>query len=205
MSTTRPSGTPGGLDDPYTGVDSTRRGAHRARPTPLMAALPAVAVVVVVLLVAFGVYTLLGGAGGGNGSGNGGPAAGAEVSPSVSGEADPSPPADAEQSPEPEEEPVEEEPEPDKSIRVTVLNNTSTPRLAAKGKDKLAGDGWNVVAVGDHKPRGSVPSTTVFYATEGQRVTAEAISQALGAGGVEESSEIAGDAITVVLSTDFTP
>ena len=95
MSTTRPSGTPGGLDDPYTGVDSTRRGAHRARPTPLMAALPAVAVVVVVVLVAFGVYTLLGGAGGGGGGG--GAAAGAEVSPSVSGEADPSPPAAAEQ------------------------------------------------------------------------------------------------------------
>lgn len=202
MSTTRPSGTSGGLDDPYSGVESTRRGAHRARPTPLMAALPAAAVVVVVVLVAFGVYTLLGGAGGGGNSGSGDTAAGAEASPSVSGQSSPSPSADAEQSP--DDEPTEE-PEPDRTIKVTVLNNTSRQGLAAKGKNKLAADGWTIKAIGDHKPRGSVPTTTVFYATEEQKVTAEAISQAIGVGGVEESSEIAGDGITVVLSTDFTP
>jgi LytR cell envelope-related transcriptional attenuator len=204
MSTTRSSGTPGGLDDPYPGVESTRRGAHRARPTPLMAALPAVAVVVVVVLVAFGVYSLLGGAGGG-GSDDNGPAAGAEVSPTVSGGASPSPSGDAQQSPDTSDEPATEEPEPDKTVKVTVLNNTGTPGLAKGGKKKLEADGWNVVAIGDHKPRGSVATTTVFYSTEEQKVTAEAISEVIGVGGVEEASEIAGEGITVVLSTDFTP
>jgi hypothetical protein len=203
MSTTRPTGNPGGLDDQYPNVESTRRGAHRARPTPLMAALPAVAVVVVVVLVAFGVYSLLGGAGGG-GSDDGGPAAGAEVSPSVSSGASPSPSADTEKSPDSGDE-TAQDPEPDKTVKVTVLNNTGTSGLAKAGQAKLEGDGWNVVAIGDHKPRGSVPTTTVFYATEEQKVTAEAIAQAIGVGGVEESSEIAGDDITVVLSTDFTP
>ena len=204
MSTTRPSGTPGGVQDPFTGsADATRRGAHRARPTPLMAALPALAVVIVVVLVAFGVYTLLGGAGGGDGSGS--TADPLDASPSVSSSASPSSSVQESAAEEtPTAEPTQEA-EPDKSVAITVLNNTSTRGLAAKGQQKLQNDGWTVPTIGDHKPRGSVPTTTVYYGSEDQKVTAEAVSAAIGAGGVEQNEELAGDGITVVLADDFQP
>jgi hypothetical protein len=202
MSTTRHSGVPGGVDDPFAGsADATRRGAHRARPTPLMAALPAVAVVVVVVLVAVGVYTLLGGAG--NSGDSGAPLL--DVTPTVTSSVKASPSASASEAPA-EETTTEatEEPQPDKSVQIMVLNNTAQSGLAKSGRQKLQADGWTVKGVGDHKPRGSVLTTTVYYSTEDQKATAEAISAVIGAGGVEQNAELAGSGITVVLSTDYT-
>lgn len=201
MSTTRPTGLE---DAQHTSADATRRGAHRARPTPLMAALPAVAVVVVVVMVAVGVYTLLGGGSDTESDGTDSAVAGSTLSPSPSGEVSPS--AEASPSEEPTvEETTEDKPKADKTLEITVLNNTSTSGLAAQGAAKLEAKGWNVVGTGNHTPQGSVATTTVFYGNPDFEVTAQAVSKLLGVGGISQSSEIAGDGIAVVLAGDFTP
>jgi hypothetical protein len=70
--------------------------------------------------------------------------------------------------------------EPAKSVPVRVLNNSTIKGLAAKAKNDLMSDGWNVTSTGNYSA-GIIPTTTVYYrpGTE-EEAAARAIGAAFG-------------------------
>ena len=182
------------VDDPGTG----RRGAHRAKPNPLVAVVPLVLVTVAVVAVIVGTMTLLGGPG---------------TAPSVAGSDIPAsepvePPASETTAPPPSEsatptESATPEPTVDQSLPVTVLNGTGAQGLAGDTATKLTEAGFNVVTT-DNFSGGEAPATTVFYAAEAQSATADAIVAELGVG-VTELDPAQGEGLTVVLGADYSP
>lgn len=182
------------VDDPGTG----RRGAHRAKPNPLVAVVPLLMVTVAVVAVIVGTMTLLGGPGGE-------PAPVADPDLPASEPAEPSEPAAPETSAPPSETPTTEpEPEPtvDQSLPVTVLNGVGVAGLAGDTAERLTAAGFNVV--GSDNFTGEAPPTTVFYATEEQAATADAVIGELGVGVAELDPEM-GEGLTVVLGEDYQP
>lgn len=103
-----------------------------------------------------------------------------------------------------EEPAVEEPPAPtaDLAAKVSVLNAAKVAGLAGDTAETLETAGFTNVTTGNHTGAG-VNGTTVFYAAEAQRVTAEAVAQALGITQVVSSPTEAAAGITVVLESDF--
>jgi hypothetical protein len=211
MSGVRPS-----YDDRFAApLEANRRGAHRARPNPVLGFLPIVAVMALVGIVAGGAFALLGGGsllpGGNSPSGS---VAGASPLPttttprpsatattptvtatapasSATGTATPTQPSGGGGT-------------VTKSIRLTVLNATkpAVNGLAAKVKSKLQADGWTVSKTGTQGS--SSPPTTVFYATADLRATANALVKELGVGLVQQNPAQAGTSgITIVIGNDY--
>lgn len=184
-----------------------RRGAHRARPSLLAAALPAALVAVVVVAVLVGVTTLLG-----SRPPQSAATAGFETpttsetgsptsEPSDTPSSEPTDGPTDEPSDTPTEEATEEpEAEVDRSAAVAVLNGTKTSGLAAQAARQLKNDGWNVVRTDNYRDR-TVP-TTVFYADSDLRPTAEAVAADLGGAHVEQNRAVT-DSVTVVLGADY--
>lgn len=103
------------------------------------------------------------------------------------------------------EEPATEEPPAptaDLAASVGVLNAAKVAGLAGDTAQTLETAGFTNVTTGNHSGAG-VDGTTVFYAAEAQRVTAEAVAQALGITKVVSSPTEAAAGITVVLEADF--
>jgi hypothetical protein len=179
-------------------LESTRRGAHRARPGALAAALPMLAVAAVVVIAVFALFQMFDN----NGSaaeepqnvavGTPQPSGG----PQPSGSADPSASASASPS-------AQEQAKVDPAAPVIVLNNTSTAGLGKKAATKLKGAGWTIKKIDNLTPRNQVASTTVFYAASKDQATAAAVATALGLGPATQSDHMGAAGITVVLAGDF--
>lgn len=190
------------VDDPGTG----RRGAHRARPNPLVAVVPLVLVTVAVVAIIVGAMTMLGGT---PTPSAGVPDAGDDLTTQSETEPAESPTEEppAEETPV-EEPPVEETPaEPeatvDPSLPVTVLNGTQTSGLAGTAAEQLTGAGFNVVTI-DNFREGTPPATVVYYSAEEGSATAAAIAEELG-GMQTELDAARGDGVVVILGADYAP
>jgi len=183
-------------------LEASRRGAHRARVNPVMAALPIIAVTGIVVGAIALVYVVLGSlSDGGTDSAAptstpaGTPAAGASVTPSGSAAAS-----------EPSEEVTPTSTAVagtvDKTIQLTVYNGSGTSGLGLRGAEKLRAAGWTVgePATWTGAP---VKTTTVFYATAAQRASAASVAKTLGRGAPKLSAAKAGVGITIVIGPDF--
>ncbi len=193
-----------------------RRGAHRAKPTPVLAALPVVLVLVVVVAVVFGVTTLVGGRDPESAAVAGFQTPAATATPSPTGSGEPTSGAGGSSSSTPSAEPTGsgeptdqtgDSPSSDSSgsqvqqdAPVVVLNGTRTRGLAALAARTLRADGWTVSRTDNYRD-GPIP-TTVFYASPDLEATAQKIATQLGGVHVQENAAI-GDSITVVLGTDY--
>lgn len=180
-------------------LEASRRGAHRARVSPVMAALPVAAVVGIVIGAIALVYVFLGGGGsdvGADATTNAAPSPSASASPTASGGGAPSV-GDAR--------PYAAEPRAvDTSTTLDVYNGT-TPAvsgLARKAATKLTTAGWTTDRI-ETWTGAPVAQTTVFYGSAEQKATAQAVVKALGRGAVKLSSAKAGDGIAVVIGNDF--
>lgn len=185
-------------------LEASRRGAHRARVSPLMAALPVVAVSVLVAAVVGLAFTLFS-----DDSTNPGTQAGAEPTAQVSVTPTGTPVQSGEpsESPEPTESPEPSaEPTVDKSIELTVYNGTSpaVQGQGARAKSALVADGWKI-GTPETWTKAPLARTTVFYATEELAATAKAIVKDLGTGVARLSAAQAGEDITVVIGNDWQP
>lgn len=92
-------------------------------------------------------------------------------------------------------------PEPVLSTPVQVLNAAGVAGLAGQQQAKLQEAGFTAVTTGNSDGGGATDST-VFYATEDQRATADLVASTLGITTVTLSPEDAGDGIAVVLLSD---
>ncbi len=195
MSATRPPS----YDDRFVvPLEPSRRGAHRARMSPVIAVLPVIAVIAVVVAVVALAWTLFGGSllGGGGAntqaasvttlpSSTASASASASTQPSTSASATTSQPAAV----------------VDRTLAVTVLNSTRTSGLAKGAVTRLQGKGWTKAQVS--YTAATARPTTIYYSTTAQKDTATALRDDLGGGTVKKSAAIAGGALSVVLGTDY--
>ncbi len=200
-------------DDPYVmPVEASRRGAHRARVSPILGALPFVAVAVVVVGVVALAWALFGTSGGDAGSQTAGAISSAPAEGTASQAAQPSSatrtptasPSQASASQEPSQKPSAE-PAPsstvDKSLKITVRNSTRTKGLAAGAATRLENRGWTINGIPDNY-RPTIPST-VFYADDDQKASAVAVAKVLRIDVVTQDGSMATKGITVVLGSDY--
>ena len=177
-----------------------RRGAHRTRQSPVLAALPVLLVALTVVAVVLVATTLLGSRPPQSAaSGTGGDVPVGEPTqstPAPTGTQTPS----ATPSPDETSTPSASTPPVDRTVKIEVLNATRTTGLAGKGAARLKDAGWTVSGTDNYRD-GTVP-TTVFYATDDLAPTARAVAGDLGTDRTELDAELA-DPITVVLGSDF--
>lgn len=197
------SNSSSGYDERYVvPLEASRRGAHRARVSPVMAMLPVVAVVGIVVGAIALVYVFFGG-GGGSGDPAAPPVAGPTVSapapsPSASGEASGGAP-----SPSPDEaSPTAAAGTVDKTIPVAVYNGSGTSGLGKQAGNKLTAVGWKLGTVANWTGA-AVTETTVYYGSADQRASAQAIVKTLRKGVAKQSAAKAGAGITVVVGPDY--
>jgi hypothetical protein len=195
------------VDDPGTG----RRGAHRAKPNPLVAVVPLVLVTVAVVAIIVGAMTMLGGSGTTSGLPDTGADGPAQTATEGSSEPEPEatePDATRAETATPTEtatpsESAEPEPTVDPSVPVTVLNGTTTSGLAGAAAEQLTAAGFNVVGV-DNFRQGDPPPTTVYYSPEESSASAAAIAEELGVSH-SELDDSRGEGVVVVLGADYAP
>jgi hypothetical protein len=205
-NSTRPSSAPtttaGGYDERFEiPLEASRRGAHRARVSPVMAALPVVAVAAIVIGAIALVAALLGGTGGPTAGANATTAVTPTPTPTASGT--PSDGAAASGGPSPSESAATSA-EVDKTLPVAVYNATS-PAVSGLGKRvaaKLVAAGWTTGTVASW-PGPQVLSTTVFYGKEEQRPSAQALAKALGHAALKLSASKAGAGLAVAVANDY--
>jgi cytoskeletal protein RodZ len=211
MSATKPPG----YDDRFVvPLEPSRRGAHRARMSPLVASLPIIAVVVVVVAAIVMAWALFGGSllnhgttvadntvkgtsvPSGQSSANPGHSASTSAAPKTTAPKTTAPSASASSAP-PAGGTV------DKAITVTVLNPTGRSGLARRAATALQGKGWTKATASFNKT--TLRPTTIYYATNADHATAQALQADLGVGQVLKSATKAGNGITVVLGNDYQP
>lgn len=186
------------------GFESNRRGAHRARPGAVWRWGPTVLTVatVVAVVVAVAAALVLVGPRGIADLVSGGAGAAALVDPAEPAADGPDDPAADEPAAAtaPTEVPAVPAGAVDRSVRVVVLNGTTTTGLAARAAQDVAGLGWTVERTGnDREP----PSpTTVHFSDPGLEATAAAL--AADVGGVVRQDSAFDDPLTVVLGADYT-
>ena len=196
-NSTRPGGQDERLVEP---LEASRRGAHRARTNPLVAALPLLVVVIVVAAVIGVAYALFlkpsGDTSGSNPLASTTPSATSAPPSTAQPSATPSTSASASSS----SASASATPTADKSTTVTVYNGTAIPGLAGRVTTALKGQGYSGATVNKNPWRGStVGETTVFYAKQSQSATAAAIAKALGSGKTRLSaSDVPNGGIVVV-------
>jgi cytoskeletal protein RodZ len=93
-------------------------------------------------------------------------------------------------------------PAPDLSTPVSVVNSTTVPGLAADAAGQLEAAGWTEVVFGNFT--GTLPASTVRYATAEQEGSARAVADTLGIDTVELAADDAVGGIEVVLEADYT-
>jgi hypothetical protein len=84
-----------------------------------------------------------------------------------------------------------------------VLNSTSVSGLASAAAAELEDAGWTAVSSGNFRG-GTLPASTVRYASADLEASARAVATELGITAVELADPDAGEAIEVVLEADFT-
>ncbi len=184
-------------------LEASRRGAHRARTNPLVAALPLLAVVAVVAAV-IGVTWALFLRGGGDQSAVG--PLDTQTTPPATNSAPANPPqpsGDATPPVTPSKTPsAPSGGTVSKSIAITVYNGTSIQGLARRGASALVAEGFKKANFTTDKWSPAVSATTVFYSKDSQKATAEAVAEALGVGKAEKTTKDTGAGIAVVAGTD---
>ena len=183
-------------DDRFvTPLETSRRGAHRARGSAALAVLPYAAIVVVIVIALIFAVKLIQGNTGGSSSADqtsgagattkaGGKTSSGSSTAKTSGGASDGTPVDH-------------------AVVVTLLNSTTTSGLAGRAAKVLNGAGWKKAAASFTKT--DPQNTTVYYATKAQRSTAQAIAEALGKSTITRNPTLAGTGITVVIGADYTP
>jgi hypothetical protein len=205
-STRSSSSSASGYDERYVvPLEASRRGAHRARVSPIVAALPVAAVVGIVVGAMALVYVFLGGLGHGGDTvttaQSSSPAA-SSVSAAPTSSASPADGAGTagSSSPSPSLDgggPV------DKTVSLAVYNGSGVSGLARKAADKLTADGWTVGTTANWAA-GSIAETTVYYGADAQKPGALAIVKLLGRGTAKLSAAKAGAAgLAVVVGRDY--
>jgi hypothetical protein len=102
----------------------------------------------------------------------------------------------------PAETPTPEVPAADLTRSVVVENATNTSGLAAGAAGTLEDAGFTAVDTGNWD--GDSPAaSTVYYPAPADQGTAQAVAAALGIATVQESADVAGDVVRVVLADDF--
>jgi len=197
---------PGGYDERLVvPLEASRRGAHRARTNPLVAALPLLAVVVVVAAVIGVAWALF--LRGGSGQTATGPldsrTTPAATNPAPSTPAQPS--GDATPSTTPSNGPSPDASTPaatvNRSIAVSVANGSGKPGLAGRITTAVKAAGFSKAVTDRVAWAGSpVGETTVFYAKSNQAATAKAIVKALGNGTTKLSPDDAANGAIVVVA-----
>lgn len=198
MSTTRPPV----FDERFAApVEASRRGAHRARPNPLLGVLPVVAGTAIVVLVVVSAWAVFG-RDTPSSSGSGTVAAATETTPA--GAATPSATQTTIVAPtttRPASSATSTAGTVDKSIEIRVLNSISVTGLAKRVATKLTDAGWTATSGGNSSTR-NLSETRVYYGSKSDKATAVAIVADLGFGSTKQSSSAAGSGITVVLGQD---
>ncbi len=166
-------------------LEASRRGAHRARTNPLVAALPLLAVVVVVAAVIGVAYALFLKPGGDTAATD--PlttsSPGPTTAPSGSGSAQPSAsasPGAGQSSSAPATTPAAPAATVNKNSAITVYNGTNITGLAKRASNALSAAGYRNADFTTSKWGASVSETTVFYSKQSQAATAAAVAKALG-------------------------
>jgi len=183
-------------------LEASRRGAHRARVSPVMAVLPVAAVVGIVIGAIALVYLFLGGMGGtDNATTTAASPSSASPTAAASGPAGAAAPSS---NPSDMATGTASAGAVDKTVTVAVYNGTSptVSGLARKASTKLSAAGWTLGKV-ETWTGTPVTETTVFYGTEAQRPTATAIAKSLGRGVAKLSATKAGAGIAVVVGNDY--
>jgi LytR cell envelope-related transcriptional attenuator len=177
-------------------LEASRRGAHRARVSPVMAVLPVVAVAGVVVGAIALVYLVFGGLGASSTSSQAVTTPATTSTPTSSAAASSSaaqPTASAGPS---------DTGTVDKTISVAVYNASGISGQARRAGDKLTGAGWTLGPI--QTWTGAETSvTTVYYGSDQQRASALAVVKALGHGTVKLSAARAGTGMTVLIGRDF--
>lgn len=180
-----------------TGRESGPRGVHRAPRSAWAAAAPFLLVVLLFSGLAYGLVTYLS-------SWEGLTLPGQEVPDDLEDETPAAAPTTTATTPAapPTTQTPTVAPTPLLGTPVTVYNATSIRGLAADGAEALEDAGFQTVTAENFT--GDDPSTsTVFYASEDLRFTAETAASTLGITTVTLSSEDSADGIAVVLVSDF--
>jgi LytR cell envelope-related transcriptional attenuator len=186
-------------------LEASRRGAHRARTNPLVAALPLLVVVIVVAAVIGVAYALFVKPSGDTSANEpltsttppAATSAPATAQPSVtsSKSSSSSSSSSASASTSTSSAPAAV----DTSAAFTVANGSGKTGLAGRVTSALKHAGFSGASVDTNSWRGTpVSETTVFYAKDSQKATAEAIASALGNGHARKSASDANGGIVVV-------
>jgi hypothetical protein len=196
-NSTRPSSSNGYDERFVVPLEASRRGAHRARVSPVMAALPIAVVVGIVVGAIALVYLFLGG---GNGDAGSQATTSVEPSPTATTASDA---ADATSTPSSSETSVSGE--VDKTITVDVFNGTSpsVSGLARKAANKLTAAGWTTGRI-ETWTGAPVAQTTVYYGQDSQKASAQSVARTLSSRAVTRFSQTkAGNGLVVVVGNDY--
>jgi hypothetical protein len=90
----------------------------------------------------------------------------------------------------------------DKTISVSVYNDSGTAGLGRKAADKLTAAGWTLGQLGNWTGA-PVTETTVYFGSDAQRASAQSIAKTVGKGTLKLSSAKAGEGIAVVVGADL--
>jgi len=196
-------------DDRYVSpLESSRRGAHRARTNPIFGYLPHIAIgLVLVVAIVFAVQIALGSLSTPDstpaGAATAGAGATAQGQPAASGAS--SAPASTSAGQKPQSSSASQAPAggvADYAATVKVMNGTATAGLAGKGAKALVTAGWKKAKSAFGTPTNK--TSAVYYATKAQKPNADAIAAALGFTTVTKDVTIAATGIVVVVGKDFT-
>jgi len=177
------------------------RGVHREPRTGWSRWWPFVLVIVLAPLLAFGLVTLYTHQGGGGDTSDD---SGQSVEDTPSTAASDSPKSSTPAAP-PATESTPATTTPAAKVNldapVAILNGAKIQGLAGRQATKLKDAGFTKVTTGN--TTGTLPSaSTVYYATDDLKATAQKAADTLGIGQVEQDASKAGTSITVVLTSD---
>ena len=186
-------------------LEASRRGAHRARTNPLVAALPLLAVVVVVAAVIGVAYALFLKPGGDTTAvdpltspSSPGPTTAPSQSasqPATSTSPSKSASSSASSSTAPSA-------TVNKNTSITVYNGTGITGLAKRASNVLSSDGYKKAEFTTRKWGAPVSTTTVFYSKDSDAATAAAVVKSLGVGKASRTTQNTGGGLVVVTAPD---
>ena len=187
-------------------LEASRRGAHRARTNPLVAALPLLAVVVVVAAVIGVAYALFLKPGGDATAGD--PLASAPSSPGPT-----SAPSQSASQPATSASPSTSASNSgasstapsatvNKNTAITVYNGTGITGLAKRASNALSAAGYKKSDFTTRKWGASVSTTTVFYSKDSDAATAAAVAKSLGVGKPVRTNRSTDGGLAVVTGPD---
>lgn len=161
-----------------------RKGAHRrGGPVSQGGAIALIAVLAIAaLLVVFGAFNIIR-----QSASN--PEDNVAETPTASGEASPT-----EEAADPAVDVV------DKTAEVEVLNGSGVTGAAAKFREHLESNGWNVTDVGNHST--SKSTSAVYYSDEAYEMQAGALAAEIGVETVEKSAEFPSQ-VTLLITSDI--